>query len=78
MPKAKKEGWGSTGFGDTLSGLRKVNRLSQQELADKVGCNVITISRIERGVQEPAWPLVLRICAALNVNCLAFEGTKKP
>jgi hypothetical protein len=33
---------------------------------------MFTVAKLERGVQEPAWPLVLALAKALDVNCLAF------
>jgi len=48
--------------------------MSQRELAEKAGCNANTIAKMERGEQEPAWPLVLRLAAALGVDCTAFSG----
>ena len=55
--------------------------MSQQQLADKAACRSETVSRLERGEQEPAWPLVKALAKALGVNCLAFEdggGTEPP
>jgi hypothetical protein len=34
----------------------------------------MTIAKLERGVQEPAWPLSLVLAEALGVSCLAFIG----
>ena len=33
----------------------------------------MTIAKLERGRQEPAWPLVQALCQPLRVNCSAFE-----
>jgi hypothetical protein len=38
----------------------------------------MTISELERGTQEPAWPLVRAIAKALGVDCLAFETEDAP
>jgi DNA-binding XRE family transcriptional regulator len=46
--------------------------LSQLALAERAGCNQFTVAKLERGQQEPAWPLVLALANALGVNCLAF------
>ena len=65
-------------FGERLKRLRETAGLTQTELAAAVGKSTITISRLERGVQEPTWPLVLELCRPLGVNCLAFtdaDGT---
>lgn len=71
MPK--RGGWDSTGFGSKLKALRESAGLSQPELAEKAGCNKFTIAKLEQGRQEPAWPLVLSLCEALNVTCEAFK-----
>lgn len=70
----KQGGWESTGFGRRLAELREAKGLSQAQLAEAAGCHRITVSKMERGEQEPAWPLVLAICAALGVTCEAFSA----
>lgn len=78
----KRGGWPPTGFAQQLQGLRERAGLTQGELAKRAGCTTMTISKLERAVQEPAWPLVLAIASALGVSCLAFlpsgEGTEQP
>ncbi len=69
MPKK----WPSTGFGERLKAVREGAGQSQQRLADAVGVDVMTVSRLERGGQEPAWPLVLAFCEALGVSTEAFR-----
>jgi len=64
--------WKPTGFGEILRRIRDERGLSQQALADAAGCHVITISKLERGRQEPAWPLVLLLAKALGVGVEAF------
>jgi transcriptional regulator with XRE-family HTH domain len=49
--------------------------MSQRELAGAAGCNANTIAKLERGEQEPAWPLVLALAKALGVDCTAFNVT---
>jgi transcriptional regulator with XRE-family HTH domain len=68
----KQGGWPSTGFGPRLRELRSQAGVTQKELAERAGCNVFTVAKLERGAQEPAWPLVLALAQALGVNCLAF------
>jgi transcriptional regulator with XRE-family HTH domain len=70
MPKRK---WDSTGFGERLKTIREAARQSQQQLADATGVDVMTVSRLERGAQEPAWPLVLAICDSLGVSTEEFR-----
>ena len=52
--------------------------MSQRELAEAAGCNANTIAKLERGEQEPAWPLVLALSKALGVDCTAFNATAEP
>ena len=60
--------------------LREAKGLSQAQLAEEAGVNVFTISKTERGLQEPAWPLVLALAGALGVEVGAFvvNGTPAP
>lgn len=52
-------------FGDRLKALRTARGLSQQELADKLGVNKMTISGYERNVRRPAGENALEIYEAL-------------
>jgi transcriptional regulator with XRE-family HTH domain len=70
----RQGGWPPTGFGQRLKRLREERDLTQQELAERSGCHPMTITKLERGVQEPAWPLVLALAKALDVTCEAFSG----
>lgn len=45
---------------------------SQEALAGRAGCSLFTVSRIERGLHEPAWPLALALARALGVGVEAF------
>ncbi len=69
----KRGGWASTGFAGRLKTHREQAGFSQRELAERVGCHYMTISELERGTQEPAWPLVRALARALGVSCSAFE-----
>ena len=66
-----KRKWESTGFGARLKSIREGAGFSQQQLAETVGVDVMTISRLERGGPEPAWPLAIAVAAALGVTCAA-------
>ena len=72
MPKSKQDGWPASGFGERLRVLRESRGWSQARLAEEAGCNVFTVSKTERGRQEPAWPLVLALADALGVEVGAF------
>jgi transcriptional regulator with XRE-family HTH domain len=69
----KQGGWSATNFGACLQDLRQRAGMTQAELAQKAGCYPLTISKLERGLQEPAWPLVLALAKALGVGCEAFN-----
>ena len=67
-----------TGFGVVLKRLREEAGLSQAALAEKAGMNVFGIAKIEQGLREPGWGTVLKLTAALDVECTAFcAGAKK-
>jgi transcriptional regulator with XRE-family HTH domain len=68
----KQGGWPPSGFSARLKAEREKAGLTQKQLAEKAGCNVFTVAKLERGSQEPAWPLVLALAKALGVDCTAF------
>jgi len=72
----RQGGWPASGFAGRLKEERERAGLSQRELAERAGCNVFTLSKLERGTQEPAWPLVRALARALGVTCAAFETTE--
>jgi transcriptional regulator with XRE-family HTH domain len=69
---SKQGGWPDTGFGRRLKAIRETKGLTADQLAEASGCHAMTISKLERGVQAPAWPLVLIFCKVLDVSCMAF------
>lgn len=69
----RQGGWPSTGFRDILKRLRLERAWSQDHLAMLAGCHKQTISNLERGKQEPVWPLVLALAEALGVEVTAFK-----
>ena len=54
--------------GQLISDARKQERLTQAELAEKVGTNKSYISRIEKGAIEPGVGLFFRIIDALGLK----------
>jgi transcriptional regulator with XRE-family HTH domain len=68
----RQGGWPPSGFAAKLRHEREKANLSQRELAESVGCHYMTISELERGTQEPAWPLVLAVAKALGVAVGVF------
>ena len=55
-------------FGCVLKGLRTENKLTQQELADKLGISFSTISMYERGEREPGLEILEAIADYFNVD----------
>ena len=55
-----------------MPGRRTSRRHRDARLADDAGVNVFATSKTERGLQEPAWPLVLALAGALGVEVGAF------
>lgn len=73
----KKGGWTKTGFGTILRQLREAEGISQKTLAERAECHERTITKLENGSHEPAWPLVLALCKALGVDVTVFVPTGK-
>jgi transcriptional regulator with XRE-family HTH domain len=55
-------------FGRKLRSLRRLNELTQFQLAEQVGCSTEYISRIERGLVSPSFDLIEKICLALRIE----------
>lgn len=62
-----------TGFGSRLRVVREGKALTQRQLGEIAGVHWNTIAKLERGDQEPNWPLVLKFAKALGVTCEAFS-----
>jgi transcriptional regulator with XRE-family HTH domain len=60
-------------LGGRLRELREAAGLTQQQVADAVGCSWQAVSRWERDKREPGWSQVIALCAALGVSCEAFQ-----
>ena len=54
--------------GRNLQRIRKQRKLTQEQLAELVGCTANTISRIECGSLFPALDTVITLCNALNTT----------
>lgn len=68
-------------LGMQVRDLRKTNRLSLQQLAEKAGLSVGLISQIERGLTSPSIRSLRQISEALGVTPARFfhqEGTPPP
>ena len=55
-------------FRNRIYELRKDAQMSQQQLADKIGVNKQTISQYERGVREPQFDTLGKLCDFFNVS----------
>ena len=66
-----RQGWCALDFkagGRNIQRIRKQRKLTQEQLAELVGCTANTISRIECGSLFPALDTVIILCNALNTN----------
>jgi transcriptional regulator with XRE-family HTH domain len=63
-----KEAPTTTALGLAVRELRKRGGLSQEELAHRSGLHPTYISGIERGLRNPSWRSVGRLCDALGVT----------
>lgn len=57
-----------TSFSNRLKDLRKKSRLTQQELADKVGTNRVNITKWETGRTEPSLENVVKLSKILGTT----------
>lgn len=64
-------------LGRRIAGLRKAQRLTQAELAKKIGCSVEFISLVERGVNAPSVAGLEKFARGLKVE-IADLFTFKP
>jgi len=55
-------------FGINLMELRKKNRISQMELAEKSKLDLKTISNLENGVRQPVLKTIWKLANGLNVS----------
>lgn len=66
-------------FGKRLAALRKDRRLTQQTLADKVGCHVTMIRGYEANETQPTLEVIRNMAVALSVSAdtLVFEKSER-
>jgi transcriptional regulator with XRE-family HTH domain len=57
-----------------LKRARLRRKLTQAQLADKVGVHKITVSRLERGDRQPSMSLLQRLAKALGVPVTELLG----
>jgi len=67
--------WWSMDFGKRLAALRKQRTMTQQALADAVGCHVTMVRRYEAGETQPTLEVIRNMARALSVSAdaLVFE-----
>lgn len=56
-----------TSYGERVMTSRRRRKLTQRELADRIGTSRNTISEIERGVTVPSYAIVMSLCGELDV-----------
>lgn len=61
-------------FGKNIKYLRKIKRISQQELADKLKINRSTISRYEADIMDPTIENVIEVSNVLGVTVADMVG----
>ena len=67
-------------LGQRIASLRKGRKLTQEQLAEAVGCSVEFISLVERGVNAPAVAGLEKFAKVLKVEVkelFAFEEKKR-
>jgi transcriptional regulator with XRE-family HTH domain len=47
--------------------LRAERGITQEEMAFRADVTIATLSRVERGVTNPAWPTLVKIAEALGI-----------
>ena len=62
-------------FGDNLKKIRKMRKISQEELADKIGVSRQSISKWETGENHPSMTNIMCLCTIFkcNINELVHE-----
>lgn len=55
-------------LGERIAIIRTANGLSQQQLADKVGCHQTYINKIEMGIKVPSATVISLLCKALHIT----------
>lgn len=67
-------------LGQRIASLRKVRKLTQEQLAETVGCSVEFISLVERGVNAPSVAGLEKFAKTLKVEVkelFTFEEKKR-
>jgi transcriptional regulator with XRE-family HTH domain len=78
MPSISLDWW-TMGFGKRLAALRKERSMTQQTLADKVGCHVTMVRRYEAEETQPTLEVIRNMARALSVSAdtLVFDEKER-
>ena len=61
-------------IGKNIRDARKALKMSQDELAEAIGANRVTISKYENGVYLPSVPALERLAVALRTTANQLQG----
>ena len=64
-------------YSETLRARRKSMGLTQSQLADRAGCNLITITNYENGYRLPRIDILLKLAKALGFDDIRFSTERK-
>ncbi len=59
-------------FGKRVQQLRQARKITQEELAERVGVSIESISNIERGIHGPSFDNLEKLILALQVPAKAL------
>src|SRR5262249_61100634 len=65
------------GFSTRLRALRQAAGLTQQELADRSGVPLHSITKLEGGTHAPQWATAIKLARALGISLDQFVGEEK-
>lgn len=60
-------------FGKRVRIARKIQELSQDELAERAGIDKGTLFKIEKDITSPTWDTVVKVTRALNISNESIE-----
>jgi transcriptional regulator with XRE-family HTH domain len=66
------------GLGDRINRLRRKKKLSQGDLAERIGTSGHQLSKYERGIHEPSLELLSRIARTLDTSTDFLITGKEP
>ncbi len=62
----------SVALGRKIKAVRRLKRMTQQDLADRIGISVSQLSCIERGSKYPRQEIIVGIADVLNISPYEF------